>query len=62
MEIIGAAQAAEVIYSIAVLNEYRKLLQLQGELVVELIESARVPAPSDGFGGYGLGATIDIRV
>lgn len=62
MEIAGAVQATNISYSTAVLRECRKLLQLQGELVVQLIESARVPAPRDGFQSAGLGEIIDIRV
>jgi len=62
VEIGGLGQATEMLRSMAVLNEYRKLLQLQAELVVKLIESARVPGPSDALNLPGLGARIDVHI
>jgi len=62
MQIAGIEQSSEQTYNNAVVRELRKLLELQGDLMVELIDSARVPGPSDGTSVPGKGFHVDIHV
>jgi len=62
MEIAGIGQASDAANAVAVLMEVKKLMELQGELIVKLIESAKVPGPSDRTSVPGLGGRIDFHV
>ncbi len=62
IEHMGLAQTSELTRTVAVISAYKKLMQLQGELVVKLIESAAVMKPSDTLQTPGLGGRIDIHV
>jgi len=62
METAAIGQMGEVDRTALVAREVRKLLELQGELIVELIESARVPGPSDTSSVQGMGSRIDIHI
>jgi hypothetical protein len=61
METAAIGQAGETDRT-AMVSEVKKLLELQGELIVELIDSARVPGPSDTSSVMGMGSRIDIHI
>ncbi len=62
MEVSGIEQAGITGYQVAVVQEMRELLQLQGELVVKLIGSSKVPGPSDIMRLPGLGESVDFHI
>ncbi len=62
MEIVGMGQGSEVEQTGNIASEVKNLLQLQGELVVKLIESAQVPAPGDRSTVPGLGIRLDVHI
>ncbi len=62
MELTGIEQGASLERTIAVINQFKKLMQLQGELVVQLIDSAKVPGPQDTSKIRGLGARVDLHI
>jgi hypothetical protein len=58
MEINGLQSAGELQRTAIMVNQVRKLMELQGEMVAKLLESARLPGPSETSARTG----IDIRV
>lgn len=62
METAGIPQSNRLIQTVSVLSEYKKLMELQKEMVVKLIESASVPLPSNNIRLPGLGNRIDILI
>ena len=62
MEIAGIEQSAESSETAHLFKKAKNLLELQGEMVVQLLESAKVPSPADISVIRGLGARIDIHV
>jgi hypothetical protein len=62
MAIAGIGQGADANPAANVATEVKKLLELQGQLVVKLIESAQVPGPQDQSSIPGLGMRIDLHI
>jgi hypothetical protein len=62
MEIVGIGQGSGAEQTGNIATEVKKLLQLQGELVVKLIESAQVPNPGDKSSVPGLGTRLDVHI
>ena len=62
MELAGIGQTAESTQVVYLYRQLKSLLELQGELVVQLLASAKVPGPADKSESYGLGSRIDIHV
>lgn len=62
METMGIPQSTQLIQTVSVLSEHKKLMELQKEMVVKLIESASVPPPSNNIRHHGLGNRIDILI
>ena len=62
MAIAGISQGSEADQTANIASEVKKLLQLQGELVVKLIESAQVPGPGDRSSVPGLGIRLDVHI
>jgi len=62
MELAGIEKSAELSQVVNLYRQLRSLLELQGELVVQLLKSAKVPGPADKSVSYGLGSRIDIHV
>jgi len=62
METAAIGQVGETDRTAMVASEAKKLLELQGELIVELIDSARVPGPSDTSSVPGMGIRIDLHI
>jgi hypothetical protein len=61
MQIAGTGSGMEIVRLVQTTQEIKKLLELQGEMVVKLIESSRVPGPGDMSVASGLGTVIDIH-
>lgn len=62
METAGIGLPADAEQSMILVQQLKRLLELQGELVVKLIESSGVPGPSDTSVVPGMGAGIDVHV
>ena len=62
MEIAGSEQSAGAAQTASLLKQVKNLMELQGELIVELIKSSQVPDPVDTSATRGMGARIDIHV
>jgi hypothetical protein len=62
MDTSGVQGTTDIQYQVAVVSQYKKLLELKGAMIVKLIESAHVPGPSENISLPGIGAGIDIRV
>ena len=62
METSGVGQTGETDATALIVRQMRKLLELQGELVVNLIDSAKVPGPQDTSKAHGLGGRVDFHV
>ena len=61
MELAGIGQTAESTQVVHIYQQLKSLLELQGDLVVQLLASAKVPGPADKSISYGLGTRIDIH-
>lgn len=62
MEVSGIdAVTSGVTRSLLIVKQLKNLMELQGELVVDLIDSSRVPGPDDLSNGNGLGGRLDIH-
>lgn len=62
MEISGLQSAGDLQRIVMMVNQTRKLMELQGAMVAKLLESAKVPVPSETNVLTGGEAGIDIRV
>ena len=62
MELAGIGLTAESTQVVHLYRQLKSLMELQGELVVQLLASAKVPGPADKSVSYGLGTRIDIHV
>jgi hypothetical protein len=62
MELSGIEAAASAINrEIIIARQVRDLIELQGEMVVKLINSSKVPGPSDFSDTPELGGRLDIH-
>jgi len=62
MEISRMQGTTDVQRIVAVVSQSKKLMELQGAMILKLIESAAVPSPSNNISTPGMGTGIDIRV
>lgn len=63
MEVSGIdAVTSGMVRSLLIVRQLKDLMELQGELVVDLINSSRVPGPVDLSNGNGTGGRLDIHV
>jgi len=62
MGLDGIGQSGESTQTGNIFQQVKNLLELQGELIVELLESAKVPGPADTSVSRSLGTRIDIHV
>lgn len=62
METAAIGHVGEMDRTAMVVSEVKNFLELQGQLIVELIDSARVPGPSDTSSVPGMGIRIDLHI
>lgn len=62
MEISGIGQSPDIDSSAGAVSDVKKLLELQGQMILKLIESAQVPGPQDQATVSGLGTRIDLHI
>jgi hypothetical protein len=63
MEISGMQGSGNLQAVVAVISQQRKLMELQGAMLLKLIESAAVTSsPDNNISNPGLGVRFDIRV
>jgi len=62
MEISGIGQSPDIDSSAGAASDVKKLMELQGQMILKLIESARVPGPQDQATVSGLGTRIDLHI
>ena len=62
MDVTGIGQSGLCIETASAQDDIKKLLELQGELIGELLESARIPGPADRSNVSGMGNLIDIHI
>lgn len=55
------AAVSGVSQAVLISEQLKNLVELQGELIVELINSSKVPGPSDISTAPGMGVRLDIH-
>jgi hypothetical protein len=60
METSATTVSANILSTSITVSLLKKVMQLQGEMAVTLINSAKVETPSGNSGQFGLGNIIDI--
>lgn len=62
MTITGIEAATQGIEkAVLITSQHKKMMELQGEMIVELINSSKVPGPSDLLEIPGMGGRLDIH-
>jgi hypothetical protein len=62
MRVSGIEQAAQTLEIAQAQNELKSLMELQGELIVKLIESSKIPGPTDRTTDSEMGKKFDFHI